>query len=90
MNIRKNNILWILILVCSLSFGQTETELRISVLIEKLNWETIPITCNYVLTLKEFDSAANELVEIGKRANAELLSQLSNPEKSIRLETNLV
>ncbi len=83
MNIRKNNIILILILVCGQLFGQTKTELRISNLIEKLNWETIPITCNYVLTLKEFDSAANELVEIGKRANKELLSQISNPEKSI-------
>jgi len=83
MNIRKNIILSILILVCGLSFGQTATELRISKLIEKLNWETIPIDCNYTLVLKEYDSNANELVKIGKQANEQLLNQLSNPEKSI-------
>ncbi|PKG50320.1 hypothetical protein, partial [Olleya sp. 1-3] len=82
-NIRKNIILSILTLVCGLSFGQTATELRISELIEKLNWETIPIDCNYTLVLKEYDSNANELVEIGKQANEQLLNQLSNPEKSI-------
>ncbi|MFS4484398.1 hypothetical protein ACKGJY_15395 [Hyunsoonleella sp. 2307UL5-6] len=83
MNIRKNIILSILTLVCGLSFGQTATELRISELIEKLNWETIPIDCNYTLVLKEYDSIANELVEIGKQANEQLLNQLPNPEKSI-------
>jgi hypothetical protein len=83
MNIHKNNIILILILVCGQVFGQTKTEQKITNLIEKLNWETIPITCNYILTLKEFDSAANELVEIGKSANKDLLSQISNPEKSI-------
>ena len=83
MNIRKNIILSILIFVCGLSFGQTATELRISELIEKLNWETIPIDCNYTLVLKEYDSNANELVEIGKQANNQLLGQISNQEKSI-------
>ncbi|WP_452232649.1 hypothetical protein [Lacinutrix sp. MEBiC02595] len=79
----KNNILPILIFVCGLSFGQTETDLRITALIEKLTWETIPITCNYSLVLKEYDSIANGLVEIGKKANKQLLNQISNPEKSI-------
>ena len=65
------------------AFGQNETELRISELIEKLNWETIPITCNYALVLKEYDINANELVEFGKKANKQLLNQISNPEKSI-------
>ncbi|UKM65360.1 hypothetical protein GSB9_01926 [Flavobacteriaceae bacterium GSB9] len=83
MEIRKNNIIWLLILVCGLSFGQTETELRVSELIENLNWETLPITCNYSLTLTESDSIANELVGIGKQANRQLLNQISNPEKSI-------
>lgn len=83
MNIRKNIILLILTLVCGLSFGQTATELRISELIEKMNWETIPIDCNYTLVLKEYDSNANELVEIGIQANNQLLEQISNPEKSI-------
>ncbi|WP_405293067.1 hypothetical protein [Algibacter sp. Ld11] len=83
MNIRKNILLLIIILVCGFSFGQSKTELRVTELIEKLNWETIPITCNYALVLKEYDTIANELVEIGKISNKQLLGQISNPEKSI-------
>lgn len=83
MNIEKTILLLVFYLITGLSFGQTESEKRISELIDKLNWESVTIDCNYDLVLTQTDSISNELVEIGKPITNQMLSALRIPEKSV-------
>ncbi|SDT05604.1 hypothetical protein [Winogradskyella sediminis] len=85
MNIEKTILLLVFYLITSLSFGQTESEKRVSELINKLSWDSVTIDCNYDLVLTQTDSISNELVEIGKPFTTELINALKTPEKTIAL-----
>lgn len=83
MNIEKTILLLVFYLITSLSFGQNLSEKRISELIDKLNWDSVTIECNYDLVLTQSDSISNELVKIGKPITTQILSALRIPEKSV-------
>lgn len=83
MNIEKTILFLVFYLITGLSFGQTASEKRISELIDKLNWESVTIDCNYILVLTQSDSITNELVQIGKPATEKLLKAIKNSEKSV-------
>ncbi|MFP9112652.1 hypothetical protein ACLI1A_01835 [Flavobacterium sp. RHBU_3] len=69
--------------------AQEPKKTQATVLIDKLSWESLPITCNYALVLKETDSVSNELVKLGKPVAAELLTAIKSPEKSAAIHVIL-
>lgn len=83
MKIEKIIILLFFYLITSLSFGQYNSENKISKLIDKLNWDSVIIDYRLILILTQSDSISNELVKIGKPATEKLLTAIKNPEKTV-------
>lgn len=85
MKIEKTIIFLFFYLITNLSYGQNNSENKISKLIDKLNWDSVIVDYRLILVLTQSDSISNELVKIGKPATEKLLTAIKNPEKTVAI-----